>query len=209
MALDDRITEAILTGSAYERLRLQRQTYFSQSVPTKLTWQGLLLAGLVLVLPLWALYPDTVAGYVETMDPALASPKVLLLGLIGAGVELFTAALLAGAGFYRIRRYPLSEQQARTVLNVEDFASYLGFGTGGLAIGITICYFLLGVAGGGAIEGYIQSMRVNPFAASGVGLSVVELATFAFVGSLVLVTLRLYLHRRLRALEREHAPGAD
>jgi hypothetical protein len=206
---DDTITDAILSGSAYERLRLQRQTYFSQSIPTKLTWQSLLLAGLALLLPLWALYPDTVASYVPTTDPSLASPKVLLLGLIGAGVELFTAALLAGAGLYRIHRYPLTEGQAHTVLNVEDFASYLGFGTGGLAIGITVMYFLIGVAGGSAIESYVKAMSVNPFAASGIGLSVAELATFAFIGCVVLMTLRVYLRYRLLALKNEHAPRAD
>jgi len=198
---DDRITNALLGDSAYERLRLQRRTYFSQSIPTKLTWQSLLLAGLALLLPLYALFPETVGAYVPGTDPVTASPKVLVLGLIGAGVELFTAALLVGAGLYRIRRHPLSEGQARIVLNVEDFASYLGFGTGGLAIGITVVYFLLGVAGGGAVESYVRAMNgVNPFAASGIGLSVAELATFAFVGCVVLMTFRLYLQYRLVAL---------
>jgi hypothetical protein len=206
---DDQITDAILSGSAYERLRLQRETYFSQSIPTKLTWQSLLLAGLALLLPLWALYPATVAEYVPATDPSLASPKVLLLGLIGAGVELFTAALLVGAALYRIHRYPLTEDQARTVLNVEDFASYLGFGTGGLAIGITVLYFLIGAAGGSAIESYVQKMSSNPFEASGVGLSVAELATFAFVGCVVLMTLRLYLRYRLLALKTDVADTAE
>ena len=206
---DDEITDAFLSGSAYERLRLQRQTYFSQSIPTKLTWQSLLLAGLALLLPLWALFPDTVAAYVPATDPAMASPKVLLLGLLGAGIELFTAALLVGAALYRISRYPLTEDQARTVLNVEDFASYLGFGTGGLAIGITVLYFLIGAAGGSAIESYVQSMSVNPFVSSGVGLSVAELATFAFVGCVVLMTLRLYLRYRLLALKAKATPAAE
>jgi hypothetical protein len=203
---DDEITEAFLSGSAYERLRLQRETYFSQSIPTKLTWQSGLLAGLALLLPLWALYPETVAGYVPTTNPMIASPKVLLLGLLGAGIELFTATLLVGAALYRIHRHPLSEGQARTVLNVEDFASYLGFGTGGMAIAITVVYFLIGAAGGSAIEGYVQSMQSNPFATSGVGLTVAELATFAFVGCVVLMTLRLYLRYRLLAL-RADAPA--
>ncbi len=199
---DDSITRVFLSGSTYERLRLQRETYFSQPLPTKLTWQIALLGGVTLLLPLYALFPATVAEYVPSVDPALASPRVLLLGLVGAGIELFTALLLVGAALYRIRRYPLTERQATTVLNVEDFASYLGFGAGGAAIGLTVIYFLLGLAGGRAIESYVASMDgINPFAASGVGLSVAELAVFAFTGCIVLTMLRLYLQLRFVRLD--------
>ena len=199
---DDAITRAFLSGSAYERLRLQRETYFSQPLPKKLTWQIALLGGVVLLLPLYSMFPATVAEYVPSVDPALASPKVLLLGLVGTGVELFTALLLIGAALYRIRRYPLTKKQAMTVLNVEDFASYLGFVAGGAAIGLTVVYFVLGLAGGQAIESYVTSMDgVNPFAASGVGLSVVELAVFAFTGCIVLTMVRLYLQLQFVRLD--------
>jgi len=198
---DDRITDAILSGSAYERLRLQRPTYFAQPVPTKLTWQSVLLAGLALLAPLYVLFPETVASYLPATNPTLASPKVIVLGLVGAGVELFAAALLIGAALFRIRHYPLSEPQARTVLNVEDFASYLGFGTGGMAIAITLCYFVLGLAGGEAIASYVAAMNgINPFVDSGLGLSVAELAGLSFGGCLGLLLVGQYLRRRLVAL---------
>ena len=63
--------------------------------------------------------------------------------------------------------------------------------------------------GGSAIEGYVQSMQSNPFATSGVGLSVAELATFAFVGCVVLMTLRLYLRYRLLALKTDATAAAE
>lgn len=201
---DDHITSAFLSGSTYERLRLQRPTYFSQPITTKLTWQSLLLGIIAMFLPLYALYPQAVIEYLPAADPAVASPKIVLLGLLGALIELFAAGLLVGATLYRIRGYPLSERQARTVLNVEDFGSYIGFGTGGLAIAITTVYFLLGIVGGQAIEGYITSMDgINPFAASGVGLSVAELATFAFICAVILLSLRFYLRYRLLDLDTE------
>ena len=198
---DDRITDAILSGSAYERLRLQRPTYFTQPVPTKLTWQSVLLAGLALLAPVYLLFPTTVAKYLPATSPTLASPKVIVLGLVGAGIELFAAVLLVGATLFRIRHYPLSEPQARTVLNVEDFASYVGFGTGGMAIAITMCYFALGLAGGDAIASYVTTMDgINPFVDSGLGLSVAELAGASFVGCLGLLLAGQYLRRRLVAL---------
>ncbi|MFB6178455.1 MAG: hypothetical protein ABEI77_01870 [Halorientalis sp.] len=200
---DDHITDAILSGSAYERLRVQRPTYFTQPIPSKLTAQSVLLAGLALLLPLYLLFPATVAEYLPATDPALASPKDLLLGLVGAGVELFAAVLLVGTALVRIRWYPLSESRARTVLNVEDFASYLGFGTGGMAIAITMAYFVLGLAGGRAIAGYVTAMDgINPFVDSGLGLSVVELAGLSFVGCLCLLVVGQYLRRRLGTLRR-------
>lgn len=201
---DDAITQAVLSDSAYEQLRYRRETFFSGSIPQKLTWQGLLLGGLALLLPLYALFPSTVVGYVPSVDPTLASPKVVLLGLVGAGIELFAAGLLVGAAVYRIHNHPLSRDQATMVLDVEDFSAYVGFAAGGMAIGLTLLYFLIGLSGGQAIENYVQAMDgANPFTASGVGLSVGELAVLAFVGCIVLLTLRLCLERRLVGLDEQ------
>lgn len=198
----DDITSAVLSGSMYNQLRLQRRTDFSQTTVTKLTLQSLLLGGLTLLLPIYLLFPSTAMEYLPAADPATASPKVLILGVVGAGIVSFTALLLIGAALYRIRNHPLDESQAQAVLNVEDFASYLAFGTGGLAIGLTVVYFMIGLGGGSAVESYIQAMDgVNPFAASGTGLSVVELAVSSFLGCTVLLTIRLYLKLRLFELE--------
>lgn len=199
---DDPIARTVLSGSAYERVRVARAPRFPQSIATKLAWQSALLGGLVLLLPLYALFPATVAGYLPAADPGLASPRVIRLGLVGAAVELFAATLLVGAALYRIRNYPLSERQATVVLDVEEFSAYLGFGVGGTAIGLTVAYFLLGLGGARAVEGYVAAVDgINPFAASGIGLSVADLAAFSFVGSLVLLALWLYLQSRLVELD--------
>ncbi len=198
----DDITSAVLSGSMYDQLRLQRRTYFSQSTITKLTWQSLLLGGLSLLLPIYLLFPATVTEYVPSADPATASPKVLILGVVGATIVTFSALLLVASALYRIRNHPLDETEAQAVLNVEDFASYLAFGTGGLAIGLTIVYFLLGLGGGAAVGSYVQAMDgINPFAASGTGLSVVELTVTSFLGCAVFLMIRLYLALRLFELD--------
>lgn len=200
-ATDDRIAETILSGSAYDRLRLERPTYFSQPIPRKLAWQGVLFAGLAMLWPLYLLFPATVSQYLPAADPAQASPKVLLLGLIGGGIETFAALLFVGAALFRLRNYPLSESQARTVLNVEDFAAYVGFGTGGLAIGLTVCYFMLGLAGGDAIANYLTTMDgINPFVDSGLGLSVLEVAVVSAASCLGLLVMGQYLRYRFQRL---------
>ena len=76
----DGITDAVLSDSAYERVRILRDSLFTQPIPWKLRVQGLLLAVLAATVPLYWLYPDGVAGYLTTTDPMTATPKVALLG---------------------------------------------------------------------------------------------------------------------------------
>jgi len=197
----DRIRQAILSGSAYERCRLRRRTHFSRPTTTKLAWQSALLGGLALVLPLYLLFPATVTEFLPSADPAVASPKVVVLGLVGAGIQAVTAVLLVAAAAYRIRRHPLSERQARRVLDVEDVAAYLAFGTGGVTVGATVATFLLGLGGGDLVGRYVRATGgTNPFEASGIGIPVAGLALLSLAGCLTLLAARRYLRPRMVAL---------
>ncbi|WP_262179563.1 hypothetical protein [Haloarcula laminariae] len=199
----DHIASAILSGSTYERVRYQRHSFLRQSVPRTLMLQSALLATLVALLPMYGLFPTSVAGYLPATDPAVASPKVLLLGVFGGVLELLGAALLVGTALYRIRRRPLTESQAHTMLDIEDFARYVGLGTGGLAILLTVALFAVGLGGGPAVGAYVETVGANPFVASGMGLPVVAVSLVAFVASVVLFYAGGYLSVRLSQARRD------
>ncbi|EMA08639.1 hypothetical protein SAMN05443574_11756 [Haloarcula vallismortis] len=190
---DDTIAQAIISGSTYERLRYERHSYLRQTVPRTLALQSALLGALALLLPIYGLYPDSTAAYLPSVDPAVASPKVLLLGLFGGVLELFGAMLLVGSVLYRVRLAPLTERQAHAALNAEDFARYVGLGTGGLAIGISLCLFAVGLGGGDAVSAYIAFTGRNPLVDSGFGLSVATVSLLAFVASVTVFYASRYL----------------
>ena len=194
---DDRITRAILSGSTYQRVRYERHSFFRQSVPRTLTLQSALLGLLAILLPVYGLYPDSVAAMLPATNPAAASPNVLLLGEVGGLLELFGAALLVGAAVYRVRLAPLTESQAHATVDVEDFARYVGLGTGGLAILLTVALFTLGLGGASTVGAYVAAAGANPFTASGVDLSVASVSLAAFVASVALFYASSYLSVRL------------
>jgi hypothetical protein len=199
----DEIAAAVLSGSAYERLRIERHSHFKQSIPRKLTWQTGLLVMLATVFPLYLAFPESAAVYLPGTDPTTANPQVLLLGVFGGGVELFAATLMVGVGLFRLRKAPVTERQAETMVNLETMASYLGFGTGGLAIFVTVGYFAMGLAGTGTLEAYTAfTDGVNPFAPAQVGLSVETVAVGATVAALCLLTVSQYLDVRFDHLRR-------
>ena len=190
---DDTITQAITSGSTYERLRYERHSYLRQTVPRTLALQSALLGALALLLPIYGLYPDSTATFLPSINPDLASPKVLLLGVFGGFLQLFGATLLVGSVLYRVRLAPLTEQQAHAALNAEDFARYVGLGTGGLAIMISLCLFAVGLGGGDAVSAYIAFTGRNPFVDSGFGLSVAAVSLLAFVASVTVFYASRYL----------------
>ncbi|MBV0902055.1 hypothetical protein [Haloarcula salina] len=190
---DDAIAQAFLSGSTYDRVRYERHSYLRQSVPRTLALQSALLGALALLLPMYGLYPDSAAAFLPASDPAAASPKALLLGLFGGVLQLLGAALLVAAVLYRVRLAPLTERQAHAALNAEDFARYVGLGTGGLAIVLSLCLFAVGLGGGEAVASYIAAMGRNPFVDSGFGVSVADVSLFAFAASVTVFFASRYL----------------
>ncbi|ODR79150.1 hypothetical protein BG842_11550 [Haladaptatus sp. W1] len=60
---DDRIADAILHGSPYERLRVRRNSLFDQRISTKLAWQSVVLLALSLVGPITLGYSNRSRRY--------------------------------------------------------------------------------------------------------------------------------------------------
>jgi hypothetical protein len=201
---DDHIASAILSGNTYERVRYERHAFLRQPVPRTLMLQSALLGLLVALLPMYGLFPTSVADYLPATNPGIASPKVLLLGVFGGLLDLLGAALLVVTALYRVRRASLTESQAHALLDIEDFARYVGVGTGGLAILLTVCVFAVGLGGGAAIDTYVGTAGANPFAASGAGLPVVAVSLVAFVASVAVFYAGGYLSVRLAQTRRRH-----
>jgi len=202
---DDRITSAILSGSTYERVRYERHSFLRQSVPRTLTLQSAFLALLAILLPMYGLFPESTVAYLPAVDPHVASPKVLLLGAFGGLLELVGAALLVAAAVYRVRRAPLSESEAHAALDAEDFARYVGLGTGGLAILLTVCLFAVGLGGESAVGAYVANAGANPFTASGFDLPVATVSLLAFGASVAVFYAGSYLSVILSLLRtRQH-----
>ncbi|WP_439026390.1 hypothetical protein [Haloarchaeobius sp. DT45] len=176
-AIDDYITQAIVHGTTYERLRASRYSFFSGPLPRKLTHQGVISASLGAILPLAFAFPPEVG----VAHPLLASPKVLLLGLFGLGVEVLAGTGLAAVALVRLRRDDIDEQTAHRLLNVEDVASMLGLGTGAIAILLTLSYFGVATLAPEVLPSLEPGHGGGAFAASGTGLTVVTLAVLSLV----------------------------
>ena len=187
-----RITDDIVSGTPYRKLRAQRWAQFSAPLQTKIAWHSGITAALILVLPLYKLFPR--ASEAVSLGPAtVASPKVLLLGVVGLGIETLTGTVLVVVGLYRLRTGPVDEDTAATLLNLEDTATSIGLFTGGFAVLVTLACFVLGAFGTGAIADYMALFDANPYVDSGTGISVVHLAVVALIVSTVLWTVRQYL----------------
>lgn len=203
---DDGVTETLLDGSPYERIRFERYSVFSQSIPEKLHAQSALLFGLAAVLPIMAAFPDEVQEALAADQIQAASPKIILLGLIG-GATVFVCGLgLATLAAARLRlEGEMTEEQAETLLSLEEVASLIGLIIGGVSIVLTLCYVMLGHVGLRAIEAYIRTVGRDPFVASGFDISVAEVAASSFVGAVALFVLAqaISLQFMLR-LDHEH-----
>lgn len=188
----DRITKDLLSESAYRRKRAERFAQFSAPLQRKLAWQTAMIATLLLLLPLYELFP-TASEVVPLGEATSASPKILLLGVVGLGIEAVTGTVLVAVGVYRLRSAPVSERTATTLLNLEDTAATIGLYTGGMAIGLTLAGFLPGALGPDVVAGYVSLFGANPYVDSGTGVSVAHIAVAALSASALLWTARQYL----------------
>jgi len=171
---DDPIADALLGGSAYERLRVQRYALIKQRIPQKLVWQSGLLFALALIVPITVTYPASVQATFPGSDPLRASPLVLWVGVCAGSIQLGTAACLVVVDTIRRRLgVSLSEQQARTLLNVEDVASMFGLVTGGFAVLLTLTFFLIGHMGAETFATVIESAPRNPYKQTDVAVPVI------------------------------------
>jgi hypothetical protein len=192
--VEDDITDTLVGGSLYERLRVQRTGVFGGSIPRKLVTQSGLLVVLALVLPITAAFPAGVRALFPAGEPTTASPQIILLGVLGLVLLVGTGAVLVCLEYARLRLEPgLTEDQIRVLLNWEEVTSLFGLGTGGAVVFLTDGFTLLGLGGIGVVQTYLQQAPRSAFTTSGTGISVVAVATTAVCGAVLLYTASRYL----------------
>ena len=195
---EDPIASALLGGSQYERLRVQRYSMFKQSIPRKLALQGVILTALALVLPLATTLPASARAMFPGGAPLTSAPKILLLGAYAGALETVAVGGLVYVGYRRIRRGDaLSEHEAEHLLTVEDVASMISLVTGLVAVAVVDGFFLLGHAGEEAMAAFLAAGGRNPFAAASVPVTVVDVATAAGVLAVVAFGLSWLFTRHL------------
>jgi hypothetical protein len=192
----DDVAAALLGDSTYDRLRVTRYRLFDQSVPRKLTLQGLVFAALALVYPLASTMPASTRDMFAGGDPLASTPKILLLGAWAGAIETTAALGLVYVGVTLHRnRGDLDERQARRLLTVEDVASMVALVTGAVAILVLDGFFLLGHAGPTAISTFLEAGGQNPYAATPIPVTVPGVAVPAAVLSVLLLGLGRVLRR--------------
>ncbi|MFC7137055.1 hypothetical protein [Halobaculum litoreum] len=197
MTRDDPIASALLSDSAYERVRYQRFGWFKQSVTRKLTLQSYLLHVLAGVLPVLALLPAELRRAYFGGPVAAAAPKVGLVALVAVGVVAAGGlGLVAVAAIRLARGDDFDEHTAHSVLNLEDLGSMVGLATGGVATVATYTFVLLGFGGVDTVRAWVDFGGGNPYAPSGVSLDVATVAVTALVLGVCLQVAAAYLHAR-------------
>lgn len=153
-------------GLAYERMREARRSHFSQSLVRKLTVQASLLFVVATALVLLLAHDSGAPDAARDLGVLAASAGSLLV---------LSAAVHVGVGIYRLRREPLTEREALRLLAVEDGASYLGLGTGGLLVASTVVLGAVDLIAGTPIGGQGTSIA-GTFAAVTATAAILSLA---------------------------------
>lgn len=179
--VDDPHASALLGDSTYERIRMQRDSLFKQSIPTKLAWQAVILGALALVVPLAMAQPEATRTLFGG-DPLRAAPKFLFLGMYASAIE-FVATL--GLCYVAARRIAaeesLDEREVRDLLAVEDVASTVSLVTGGAAVAAVHAFFLIGLGGDPVVDHVVSVAGRNPFTEGFIPVTVTLVAASATV----------------------------
>ncbi|MFC7070346.1 hypothetical protein [Halobaculum lipolyticum] len=195
MTGDDPIAAALLSESAYERVRYQRFGWFKQPVTRKLTLQSHLLHLLAGVLPVLALLPPDIRSAYFGGSVAAAAPKVGVVALVAVGVVAAAGVGLVGVGTIRLARGDdFDEHTAHSVLDFEDLCSMAGLATGGIATVATYAFVLMGFGGVETVRAWVAVGGGNPYAPTAVGPTVATVAVTALALGVCLRVAAAYLH---------------
>ncbi len=189
--LDDPIAAAILSNSPYEQLRATGS--LRRSIAAKVGTLGVLLAALTVSVPLVMTRTPVMQALYRGESPLASTPIIATLGAIGCVLALASGVTLGLIVAHQARLgETLSRTQARTLLAIEDVASMFGFGGGVLTLVTMLTFVGCGLSGPDAAT----AIASGPFTTSLVGISVESLVAIAAAGSLLLVAMSVYIHRR-------------
>ena len=123
---DDPVTSALVDGSTYDQIRVQRISTFKWPISQKLFRLGGLSSVMSAVILSLALLPSGVVEFLPT-DPYAALTRTVLVAAIGVAVMAISGVLLAIAEAARKRLEPMNEARAEAMLAFEEMWSLIGF----------------------------------------------------------------------------------
>lgn len=191
---DDALTQLILDGSTYDKLRFSRWSWFKNPVPQKLRWSCLIILAVTLVPFLILVFPESVVAKDVTLYERIhLSPTVLVLGYFILSLEVIGALVMAGLVILRLRREPqMTDRYAEELLVWEDVVSLLSYGTGGIGALLFTLFFLLGLAGPDAITTFMDG-GPEVFVQTGLPLDIINFAVVGVGLSAIVYTLSEYV----------------
>ena len=149
---EDPVASALVDGSTYDQIRVQRISTFKWPVRQKLFRLGGLSSGMSALILSLALLPSGVVEFLPT-DPYAVLTRVVLTAAIGVAVMAVSGMLLAVAGTARRRLEPMDEARAEAVLAFEEMWSLIGFVIGGGTAAIAAGFVVAAHAGVDVLDG--------------------------------------------------------
>ena len=149
---EDPVTSALVDGSTYDQIRVQRISTFKWPVRRKLFRLGGLSSAMSALILSLALLPSGVVEFLPT-DPYTALTRTVLVAAIGVAVMAISGVLLAIAEAARKRLEPMDEARAEAMLAFEEMWSLIGFVIGGGTAAIAAGFVIAAHAGVDVLDG--------------------------------------------------------
>lgn len=184
---DDPVTEALVDGTTYERVRVQRISTFAQPIPRKLHRLGWLLFVLAAALVSTAALPSATTT-VLAANPVGTTTKVSVLAAIAGSIAAVMGLALLANGLARERLEPMDEATAESVLALEEMASVLGFTIGGVLAALAVAIVLIAHGGPEPVAALLTVTKTSPYeaVASPVALPPIRVGVAAWLAGLAL-----------------------
>ncbi|MFB6117696.1 hypothetical protein [Halosegnis sp.] len=148
---DDPVASALVEGSTYDRIRVQRISTFKWPTRLKLFRLGGLSSLLAVAVLSLSILPPRVVAFLP-VDPYTTLTRVVLVASIGAAVMGLSGTLLVITAIARPRLEPMDEARAEAVLAFEEMWSLIGFVIGGGTAAIAAAFVLAAHMGVDVLE---------------------------------------------------------
>lgn len=188
MGHEDEYIDLVLDGSTYELLRARRGISTRWPIPRKIRWCGYLSFAASALLPTVMLLPFSVREAYFGVRPAFAPMALAIVDLVGVVCLAVGGLGLAAVAVRSSRLEEISEDQAWSLVGIEDAFSGIGLVTG--ALGVLSALALAGVGFGGldAVRDLLAA-GVDPYLMSGTSEPTVLTASGIAFGCAIVVYL--------------------
>lgn len=186
---EDKYTRLVREGSDYELLRARRGMFSMWSIPQKIRGCSFVLFAASATFPILFFLPPAVQEQYVGVDVAATRVAFTGLTLFSIGCLVGASLGLATVAAYRDRLDEISEQQAWSLVGIENVFSGIGYVTGLLGVVATLALAAVGHAGVETLE-TLAASGVYPYRGDGRVAVTVRVATgIAFCSAITVFVL--------------------